>query len=182
MRKAAFIDRDGVINQEVNYLHEADKTALIPGVGSAIRKLNEAGVAAVVVTNQAGVAKGYYPESDIALVHERIRELLAEEGAFLDGIYYCPHHEDFTGKCECRKPAPGMLLRAAEELELDCSISCMIGDRLSDVGAGHNAGCSRCFLVRTGYGEKVIAANPVLPDYCETAEDLADAVNRFLGM
>lgn len=182
MRKAAFIDRDGVINPEVNYLHEADKTALIPGVAHAIRKLNEAGVAAVVVTNQAGVAKGYYPESDIALVHERIRELLAEEGAFLDGIYYCPHHEDFTGKCECRKPAPGMLLRAAEELELDCSISCMIGDRLSDVGAGHNAGCSRCFLVRTGYGEKVIAANPVLPDYCETAEDLADAVNRFLGM
>ena len=178
MRKTAFIDRDGVINQEVDYLHEVEKTVLIPGVAAAIRKLNEAGVAAVVITNQAGVAKGYYPESDIAAVHQRIRELLAAEGAFLDGFYYCPHHPEHTGACECRKPAPGMLLKAAQELNIDLNSSMMVGDRLSDVNAGCNAGCKKSYLVRTGYGEKTLEKNP---DYDGAVFDNSyEAVKDFI--
>ena len=106
MNKAFFLDRDGVINVEVNYLHEPDKVELIPGVVEALRLIHSRGYLALVVTNQAGVAKGYYPESDVQAVHRRITELLEAAGTCVDGFYYCIHHPDFTGSCDCRKPAP----------------------------------------------------------------------------
>ena len=115
MNKAFFLDRDGVINVEVNYLHEPDKVELIPGVVEALRLIHSRGYLALVVTNQAGVAKGYYPESDVQAVHRRITELLEAAGTGVDGFYYCIHHPDFTGGCDCRKPAPGRLGGAPPE-------------------------------------------------------------------
>lgn len=179
MRFAAFLDRDGVINEEVNYLHDPDKVVILPGVAEALRLIRERGYQAIVVTNQAGVAKGYYGESDVEAVHRRIDEMLAAEGAKVDGYYFCPHHPQFTGECDCRKPSPGMLLAAAEKFGIDCAGSFMVGDRLSDVEAGVRAGCSRSFLVRSGYGEKVIAEQDV--SGIEIAEDLLVAVKAFFA-
>ncbi len=174
MRPAAFLDRDGVINVEVNYLHEPDKAELIPGVAAAIRRLNTAGYPVLVVTNQAGVAKGYYPEADIHAVHRRLTELLAAEGARIDAFYFCPHHEKFTGECDCRKPRPGMLLRAIRDWDVDPAHSLMVGDRLSDMEAGRAAGCGTCVLVRTGYGATLES------DVWPRAASLAEAVDHFL--
>ena len=159
-RKACFLDRDGVVNVEVDYLHEPEKTVLEKGIVEALKAIHKNGYLAIVVTNQAGVARGRYPESDIALVHNRLQELLAEYGEKIDAFYYCPHHPEFTGECGCRKPNPGMLLKAAEELNIDVKSSLMIGDRMSDVNAGRNAGCKTSYLVRTGYGKEVLAKEP----------------------
>ncbi len=180
MKYAAFLDRDGVINEEVNYLHEPDKVKLLPGVSEALRILHGHGYLAIAVTNQAGVAKGYFPESDVSRVHRRIDELLAENGSYIDGYFYCPHHPDFTGICHCRKPETGMFQAAAAQFDIDFSGSFMVGDRLSDIAAGVNAGCGRTFLVRTGYGESVIAQNDV--SHTETALDLLDAVKMFFNL
>lgn len=181
MKRAFFLDRDGVINPEVNYLHEPDKAALIPGVAEALTTIHRAGFMVVAVTNQAGVAKGFYPERDIAAVHARLQSLLLASGgaeATVDAWYYCPHHPQFTGPCACRKPGAGMLLRAAEDFALDLKNSFMVGDRMSDLEAGRNAGCAVCCLVRTGYGvnevEKARAAG-----FSEAA-DLPDAVRMLL--
>ncbi len=179
MNKAFFLDRDGVINVEVNYLHEPDKVELIPGVVEALRLIHSRGYLALVVTNQAGVAKGYYPESDVQAVHRRITELLEAAGTGVDGFYYCIHHPDFTGGCDCRKPAPGMLLRAAAEHDVDPAGSVMVGDRLSDIAAGRAAGCRENILVRTGYGAECIRTQDVAG--IEVAEDLLDAVTRYFG-
>ena len=158
--KACFFDRDGVVNVEVDYLHEPEKTVLESGIAEAVKSAHEHGFLAVVVTNQAGVARGKYPEEDIHKVHDKIQELLAEYGEKIDAFYYCPHHPEHTGTCACRKPAPGMLLKAAEELNIDLSSSMMVGDRLSDVDAGINAGVKKSYLVRTGYGMKTLEKNP----------------------
>ncbi|MDD4817264.1 MAG: HAD family hydrolase [Victivallaceae bacterium] len=153
MLQACFLDRDGVVNEEVNYLHTPEETVLIPGTAEALRRLHEAGFLAVVVTNQAGVAKSLFPESDVGRVHRRIQELLAADNERIDDFFYCPHHPDFTGACNCRKPAPGMLLAAAEKWDIDLGRSFLIGDRMSDINAGRNAGLAECYLVLTGYGK-----------------------------
>ncbi len=153
MRKACFLDRDGVINVEVNYLHTPEETVLIPGTAEALRLLHKAGFLAVVVTNQAGVAKSLFPESDVGRVHRRIQELLAADHEKIDDFFYCPHHPDFTGRCDCRKPAPGMILSAARKWDIDLKQSFLIGDRMSDITAGRNADLAECYLVLTGYGE-----------------------------
>lgn len=153
MNKAFFLDRDGVINFDIGYLHEPDKTELLSGVADAIIALHRAGYLAVVVSNQAGVAKGYYPEADTHAVHARLQTMLLSTGgreALIDAWYFCPHHPEFTGSCSCRKPAPGMLLRAAEAFDIDLKHSFMIGDRMSDLEAGVNAGCAASCLVTTG--------------------------------
>ena len=150
VKKAFFIDRDGVINREIGYLHEAENTVLIPGVPEAVIALHRAGYMAVVVSNQAGVAKGYYPESCVHEVHARIQKLLLTgygSEAVIDAWYYCPHHQKFTGLCSCRNPEPGMLLKAAADFDIDLSNSFMIGDRISDLQAGSNAGCAAGALV-----------------------------------
>ena len=159
-KRACFLDRDGVVNVEVSYLHEPEKTVLEMGLVEALKAIHKARFLAVVVTNQAGVARGKYPESDIAKVHEKLQALLAARGEKIDAFYYCPHHPEHTGECSCRKPKPGMLLQAAEELGIDIANSLMIGDRMSDVKAGLNAGCKASYLVRTGYGMETLAKEP----------------------
>jgi D,D-heptose 1,7-bisphosphate phosphatase len=155
---AVFLDRDGTINEEVGYLDRIEKLRLIPGAAEAIRLINASGMKAIVVTNQSGVARGILAESFVAEIHARLREMLRAEGAFLDGVYYCPHHPtegrgDYLRTCDCRKPAPGLLLRAAEELQLDLARSYMVGDTLKDIEAGTRAG-AKGILIRTGYGKE----------------------------
>lgn len=179
MNKACFLDRDGVVNEEVDYLWEPEKVLIVPGTAAALRKLNAHGFMTIVVTNQAGVARGYYGEKDIHAVHRRIRELLAIEGARIDDFFYCPHHEKFTGECSCRKPASGMLLAAAAKYNIDMKHSFMVGDRLSDLEAGKNAGCAVSYLVKTGYGLDVVAAGGVPPQF-PVVENLSAAVDDFL--
>jgi D-glycero-D-manno-heptose 1,7-bisphosphate phosphatase len=153
---AVFLDRDGTINEEVGYLDHLDKLRLISGAAEAIRLIRESGMLAVVVTNQSGVARGFFDEAFVDEVHERLRGMLGREGASLDGIYFCPHHptegkEFYVRNCTCRKPAPGMFLKAAEELCIDPQRSFMIGDTLKDIEAGSRFG-ARGILVLTGYG------------------------------
>ncbi|MBU2056030.1 MAG: D-glycero-beta-D-manno-heptose 1,7-bisphosphate 7-phosphatase [Proteobacteria bacterium] len=157
---AVFLDRDGTINEEVGYLDRIEKLRLIPGAAEAIRLINKSGMKAVVVTNQSGVARGMFDEGFVHQVNTRLREMLRAEGAFLDGIYFCPHHPtegrgNYLMSCDCRKPSPGLLLRAEEELRLDLAHSCVIGDTLKDIEAGTRAGM-KGVLVRTGYGGEEI--------------------------
>ena len=155
---ALFLDRDGVLIEEVEYLAKLELVKLIPGAAGVVRRANEAGRRVVVVSNQSGVARGLFPESFLAEVHSEIaRQLFEESGAKVDAFYCCPHHPtdgigEYRIACDCRKPKPGMLLRAARELGIDLAESWMIGDRRSDLEAGAAAGC-RTILVRTGYGE-----------------------------
>ena len=159
--QAVFLDRDGTINEEVGYLDRMEKLQLIPGAAEAIRWINESGMKAVVVSNQSGVARGIFDELFVAEIHARLREMLLAEGASLDGIYYCPHHPmegrvEYLKICDCRKPAPGLLLRAVAELHIDPARSYMVGDTLKDIEAGGRAG-AQGILVRTGYGEEAAA-------------------------
>lgn len=156
-RRAVFLDRDGTINVEVNYLHRAADLTLLPGAAEAIARLNTAGFFVVVVTNQAGIARGFYTEEDMHALHKHLSEALGIHGARVDAWYFCSHHPDFTGSCACRKPAPGMLLAAAQEHGLDLARSWLIGDSAGDIGAGTAAGC-RTILVRTGYGAALEAS------------------------
>lgn len=162
---ALFLDRDGVLIEEVEYLARPEQVRLIPGAAAAVRRANRAGWRVVVVSNQSGVVRGLFPESILPDIHRTISaQLLEEAGAVIDGFYYCPHHPTegqggYRMECECRKPKPGMLLRAAGELGIDLVESWMIGDRLTDLQAGASAGC-RTILVRTGYGHLAESAVP----------------------
>ncbi len=181
-RRAVFLDRDGTLNVEVNYLHRIADLVLIQGTAQAIQRLNTAGYVVVVVSNQAGIARGYYDEQALRTLQAHFADLLAEQGAHVDGWYWCPHHPDFSGACECRKPKPGMLLRAADQHGLDFAQSWMVGDTLSDIAAGQAVGC-RTLLVRTGYGRKAeteLTAEMALPD--AVVDDLVAAVERILGV
>jgi len=156
MRRCVFLDRDGVINEEVEYLHEPERVVLVAGAAEAIAALNRAGHAVVVVTNQAGIARGMYTERELAAVTARIGELLGRAGARLDGTYFCPHHPEaglgaYRIACRCRKPGPELLERAAAELGLDLARSVIVGDKATDLEAGRAAGAG-AVLVRSGYG------------------------------
>ena len=156
LRAGLFLDRDGTINSEVDFLRSPDELRLLPGAARAIREANEAAIPVVIMTNQSGIARGYLTEDDLARVHDRLRELLAAEGAHVEAIEYCPHHPTagrppYNVECDCRKPGPGMLLRAAAKLGLDLTTSFVVGDRCVDMEAGSRAGC-RTVLVLTGYG------------------------------
>lgn len=144
-----FLDRDGTIAEEVGYLNHASRFRMFPFAACAIRRLNEAGLAVVVVTNQSGVARGYFPEALVQEVHERMRLGLNLAGARLDGIYYCPHGS--AEGCRCRKPRTGMIEQAEREHQLDLPRSFVVGDRFIDMEMGFRAGC-KTILVRTGYG------------------------------
>lgn len=157
-RRCVFLDRDGVINEEIEYLHDPDRLVLVRGAAEAIAALGRAGAAVVVVTNQAGIARGMYTERELAAVTARLDELLGSAGGRLDATYFCPHHPEagagaYRIACRCRKPAPGMLERAAAELGLDLARSVIVGDRETDLLAGRAAGCA-AVLVRTGYGAR----------------------------
>ena len=185
-RPAIFMDRDGTICQEVGYVNHVSRCALLPRSAAAIRRINESGRLALVVTNQAGVARGYFEEPLIGQVHERMRGLLAEGGARVDGIYYCAHHPTageppYRAACDCRKPMPGMLLRGAREHDVDLARSWMIGDSRKDIEAGHAAGTGTV-MVMTGYGrgEWERRSGPWDAEPAHTAEDLLEAVEWIL--
>ena len=151
MKKAFFLDRDGVVIEQVHYLHDPEQVKLIPGVAETLKEIHRRGYLAVVITNQSGVGRGYFTMDDVKKVNARMEELIRQEnGEYLDGIYICPHAPDV--ECQCRKPLPGLFIQAKAELDIDLAASVMVGDRRSDLISGQNAGCSRSFLVRTGYG------------------------------
>lgn len=180
MKRAVFIDRDGTLNEEKEYLFRTEDFAFIPNAPRAIQLLNEAGYLVIVVSNQSGVARGYYTEEDVHLLHRHIASLLEQVGARVDGWFYCPHHPSGRGSyslpCRCRKPLPGMLLEAAGRFNIDLESSIMIGDKLVDVEAGIAAGC-RPILVRTGYGSK---EEQRCPDGIEVYDDLLAAVESLI--
>ena len=185
-RPAVLLDRDGTINEQMGYVNHLSRFHLLPGAARAIRGLNEAGLAVVVVTNQSGLARGYFPESLLEAVHAEMYRLLAQEGARLDGLYVCPHHpeakeERFRLDCDCRKPRTGLLERAAAELGLDLGRSYMVGDRWSDLRCGAAVGATTV-LVLTGYGRGDLAyvgpGQPVQPYH--VAEDLERAAAWIL--
>lgn len=154
-QKAIFLDRDGTINKYVGFLRNIDDFELIDGVTEAIRKINESGFLAIVVTNQPVIARGEVSFEELEEIHNKMETLLGKEGAYLDAIYYCPHHphKGYEGErpelkidCECRKPKPGMLLKAAADFNIDLSQSWMVGDSENDVTAGLNAGCKTALI------------------------------------
>ena len=177
---AVFMDRDGTINEEVSFLSRMEQLKLYPQTAEAIRLINAAGMKAVVATNQSGIARGYFSEDFVRSVHERINELLALEGARIDGFYVCPHHPlhgqgVYKRDCDCRKPKPGLLLQAAREMNIDLARSYMVGDMLRDVETGKRAG-ARGILVCTGYGVNIVRTD--MPAFI--AEDILEAVQWIL--
>lgn len=179
MRRAVFLDRDGTIVREVNYLSREEDMELLPGAAEALRRIGEAGYLRIVVTNQAGVARGYFDEATVVRLNEVLRERLRALGADVESFAYCPHLPEITGPCDCRKPAPGMILCEARRLDVDLAASWMVGDKVLDVEAGKRAGC-RTALVLTGYGPeeaKVLDAAGEEPDL--VAEDLAAFARRL---
>lgn len=179
-KAAVFIDRDGTLVEEVDYLHRPEETVLTREAGPALAELNARGIPVLVVTNQAGIGKGMFGWDDYDSVMCCLDALLSAWGAHIDEAYVCPFHPEARDAYRHknhpeRKPNPGMLLKAAEEHDIDLSRSWMIGDKDIDLEAGRNAGC-RVALVRTGYGSKV---DPALADL--VAEDLAEALDRILA-
>jgi D-glycero-D-manno-heptose 1,7-bisphosphate phosphatase len=174
-RIAVFIDRDVTINKESGYIDRPDMIDLIPGSAEAIKIINKMGLNAVVVTNQSGIGRSYFKEESLREVHRRLKEVLMEEGAYIDAIYYCPHHPD--DNCECRKPMPGLLKKAALELDIDLCSSYVVGDKISDLILAQKVG-AKGILVKTGYGLEAIedmSEKEVSPDL--VAEDLLGAVS-----
>ena len=163
-QKAVFLDRDGTINKYVGFLRDIDDFELIGGVAEAVRKINESGYLAIVVTNQPVIARGEVSFEELEEIHNKMETLLGKEGAYLDAIYYCPHHphKGYEGErpelkidCTCRKPKPGMLLKAAEDFNIDLSQSWMVGDGENDIKAGYNTGCRTALIGREPYGQTV---------------------------
>jgi D-glycero-D-manno-heptose 1,7-bisphosphate phosphatase len=183
---AIFLDRDGTIIREANYLADPERVELLPGAAEGIRRLAAAGFRIVVVSNQSGVARGYFTEVEVLKVNLRLRELLAGEAAKLDGIYWCPHLPDgsqpeYAKDCDCRKPGTGLLTKAVKDLHLDLAGSWAIGDKASDVECGKRLGL-RTILVLTGYGEKTRAAGfspGGQPDH--VVQNLGEAANTILA-
>jgi D-glycero-D-manno-heptose 1,7-bisphosphate phosphatase len=207
-RPAVFLDRDGTVSEEIGYIHRADlpRYALLPGVARALIRLKAAGYALVVLTNQSGVGRGYFGADVVEAVHERMRALLREGGAAVDAVYYCPHHPEplaaadngelpegrvkaapvpeLCVDCDCRKPKPGLALRAARDLGLDLGASWMVGDKTADLGLAGSAGLKGGILVLTGHGRKTLAslqAKGQAPGGDRVAEDLAAAADIILG-
>jgi D-glycero-D-manno-heptose 1,7-bisphosphate phosphatase len=186
MQPVVFLDRDGTLNVEVGYIRNLDDLVLIEGAADAVKKLNQAGIAAILVTNQTGAARGYYPESHILDLNARLLRLLKAGGAHLDDVYYCPHLEDgtvdpFNRACNCRKPEVGMVDQAyADHPELDRAKSFVIGDKATDVELAQNCG-AKGILVTTGYGSAVLGGqyqHPVQPHF--QAASIVEAVDWIL--
>jgi D-glycero-D-manno-heptose 1,7-bisphosphate phosphatase len=178
-RPAVFLDRDGTLTEERSYITRPDQVRLLPGAALAVRLLRQAGFACVVVTNQSAVGKGLITLAELGHIHVEMLRQLRDEETELDGLYSCPFSPTETrSEHPDRKPAPGMLLRAARELDLDLANSWMVGDRVSDVLAGRNAGCRESVLVRTGYD--VIPALVELGGDCPVEEDLPAVARRVL--
>lgn len=184
---AVFLDRDGVILDLVHHLRRVEDMKLAPGMAEAIRELNRRAISVIVATNQSAVARGLISEAELGQLHREMVKKLAAAGAKLDAIYYCPHHPKvgippYKISCYCRKPAPGMIIRAARENDLDLDRSVLIGDTLSDIEAAARAGVKRTILVRTGYGveeEARIGRAYAKPD--AVFQDAPSAITDLLG-
>jgi D-glycero-D-manno-heptose 1,7-bisphosphate phosphatase len=175
-RRAVFLDRDGTIVEDSGFLHEPGNVRLLPGAAEAIRGLNQAGWLVVTVSNQSGIARGLYDATAYSAVQRRLVELLATHGARLDGAYFCPHHPEITGPCECRKPGVLLFREAQAALGLDLTRCCWVGDRLSDVEPARQLG-GRGFLVATGRGAAHTAAArglgvPIMADLAAAAAEI----------
>lgn len=172
--KAVFIDRDGTLNVEKDYVFRIEDFEFISGAIEAVRLLNENSFKAVVISNQSGIARGYYTPNDVHILHDHIQRELKKHKAFMDAFFYCPHHPDGTVKefqkvCECRKPNPGMILQAEQKLNLDLEQSYVIGDNLTDIQLKEKVPL-KTILVRTGHGEKnikALKASDIQPDRIE---------------
>jgi histidinol-phosphate phosphatase family protein len=179
-RPAVLIDRDGTINEELGYLRDPDKVALLPTAGKAVAMLNKQGLPLIVITNQSALNRGIMEWTDFESVNEALWEALQEKGARYDGLYYCPHNPDDDPPCDCRKPRPGLLLQAAFDFDLDLHHCFFIGDKRSDLEAARQCEC-RTILVRTGWGEEAIQeiiAQRYEPDYVATT--LLEAANWII--
>lgn len=174
LRRAAFLDRDGTLIVEREYLSDPAGVELIPGSARALRELAGAGFALVVVTNQSGIARGRYDEDAFRRVQQRVEELFAAESVRFEAVHFCPHHPDITGPCDCRKPALGMYRRAARELGLDLARSVYVGDKVSDVEPALELGGSG-YLVRTGYGTREAERAPSGIVVVDDLEGVAEA-------
>ncbi len=175
-----FLDRDGTVVREVGYLSRLEDLAVLPGAAAALKALGDAGYQRILVTNQSGVARGFFDLAFVDRVHRELRDRLRREGADLEGWYVCPHHPDWTGPCGCRKPATGLVDRAVAERGLDPARSWVVGDKRADMDLARNAGC-RAGLVRTGYGretERELFDRGTPPD--AVADELAGLVEEIL--
>lgn len=186
-KPAVFIDRDGTINEQRGFINHLSRFALLPGVAEAVKLLNKNRFFAIIVTNQSGVARGYYPVALVHEVHELMNKSLEREGATIDGIFYCPHHPrgivpEFTADCDCRKPKTGLVNQALKAFDIDMSNSYVVGDRYVDIELAVRVNV-KSILVKTGYGlgemEYVIPEMPVKPSH--VAENLLDAVKWILN-
>ena len=187
VRPAVFMDRDGTINEQMGYINHESRFVLLDGAAEAVANLNRHGYLAIVVSNQSGVARGYFPLELVHRVNRKMQELLAAEGAFLDAIFFCPHHKrgivpEFTRSCECRKPRTGLFDRACREMTIDISNSYMVGDRCTDLVFAERCGIPG-ILVETGYGlgdrQWMLPSSGIKPAH--TASDLSAAVHWIIG-
>ncbi len=184
MNKAVFLDRDGVIVEDIGYLGKHSDIRFLPKVGKAVKLLNKSGFKVIVVTNQSGVARGYFTEQTVRGINKHIQESLAEQGAFIDRMYYCPHHlegtlEEYRRDCHCRKPNPGMIEAAVRDFGIDAGKSFLIGDKISDIEAGHRAGCKTILLQGRGApkrDEETASTSNLV------AEDLYEAAKRLIKL
>lgn len=165
--RAVFLDRDGLICEDIHYMSSPDQFKLLPGVAEGIRLLNEEGLKVIVVTNQSGIARGYFTAKDLEKIHKKMIEELRKKGAKINDIYCCPHHPN--DGCECRKPKPGLLLKAAEEHDLDLKICFMVGDRQLDADAGRRAGC-KTVSVLSPESEDKLESDHIVEDLFEAAQ------------
>ena len=186
-RPAVFIDRDGTVNEQMGYINHLSRFILLPGTGEAVRLLNRHGFLAIIVSNQSGVARGYFPVELVERVHDYMRDLLEKENAYVDGVFFCPHYprgtvEEFSTHCNCRKPRPGLIQQACEVFDIDLAKSFVVGDRVSDIELAKQLNL-KGVLVLTGYGkgdlEYVFPDRVFKPDH--VAKDLLDAVNWIIG-
>lgn len=176
-RRAVFLDRDGTLIRDLHFIGKPELVELLPGVAAALGRLNEAGCSVVVVTNQSGIARGYFTQADYERVQERTERLVAADGARIDASYFCPHHPDYTGPCECRKPATLLFRRAAEDLDIDLASSWYLGDKLRDVTPAAELG-GRGILIpsdRTPREDADLARRQF-----EVASTLDEAVDRVI--
>ncbi len=151
MNKALFLDRDGVINKEKNYLYKIDDFEFIDGVFETCRYFQEKGYLIIIITNQAGIARGKYKEEDYSILTKWMIEEFEKENILISKVYHCPHHPDFSGECKCRKPNPGMLLDAQKDFDINLKESILVGDKNSDIEAGIKGGVGMNYLVETGH-------------------------------
>jgi len=179
--RAVFIDRDGTMAKDVHYCSRPEDFELFPNTAKAIKSLNKHGFKVIVVTNQSGIARGYFTEETLAKIHEKMKRELAKEGAWVDGIYYCPHHPD--DKCDCRKPKPKLILQASKDFDIDLEHSFVVGDLQMDIELGKVIGCRTIMVVNsTSPGDKgTVEPDAIAPDILEAARVIMDWNYRCQG-